>query len=36
MPDYREPFSIDEYESRNTNPFESHAEESSAVEKGEK
>lgn len=27
MPDYREPFSLDEYESRNANPFESHAEE---------
>jgi molybdopterin-containing oxidoreductase family iron-sulfur binding subunit len=38
MPDYREPFSIDEYESRNrnANPFESHAEEGAGVEKGEK
>ena len=38
MPDYREPFSLGEYESRNANPFEKRAEEGEGtpVEKGEK
>jgi molybdopterin-containing oxidoreductase family iron-sulfur binding subunit len=37
MPDYREPFSLKEYESKSPNPFEKeHHEEGAAAEKGMK